>query len=115
MSFNSDVLKLREKFHLFQNRECALDSIRQNRNVYYEFLSMDQEYKEFILKYLTGETGVKLTYDVFFKKIFRPDIHPERLEGLLETLLGKRCRSEEYCPMKAFVFLKRHLWLSWIS
>ena len=54
MSFNSDVLKLREKFHLFQNRECALDSIRQNRNVYYEFLSMDQEYKEFILKYLTG-------------------------------------------------------------
>ncbi len=107
MSFNSDVLKLREKFHLFQNRECALDSIRQNRNVYYEFLSMDQEYKEFILKYLTGETGVKLTYDVFFKKIFRPDIHPERLEGLLETLLGEKVQVRGVLPNEGFRFSEK--------
>ncbi len=104
---NSDVLKLREKFHLFQNQETALAAVRRSADAYYEFLSMDQEYRDQILQFFTGEMGVKLTYDTFFKRIFRPDICPERLEGLLGALLGEAVQVKGVLPNEGFRFSEK--------
>ena len=45
-----------------------------------------------ISDFLSGTKTLPLTYDPFFKKMFNPDIHPERLEGFISSILGRKVK-----------------------
>ena len=45
-----------------------------------------------ISDFLSGTKTLPLTYDPFFKKMFNPDIHPERLEGFISSIIGRKVR-----------------------
>ena len=40
------------------------------------------------MEFMEGKKSLPLTYDPFFKKIFNPDIYPERLSRLISSIIG---------------------------
>lgn len=57
----------------------------------------EQQQKEF-MNFCTGEKGIKILYDSFFKEIMDPDAAPERLEELLSLILGQKIRILKVLP-----------------
>uniref|UniRef100_UPI003FF15681 PD-(D/E)XK nuclease family transposase n=1 Tax=Coprococcus sp. TaxID=2049024 RepID=UPI003FF15681 len=51
---------------------------------------MTQEWKNRFLGFMEGKKTLPLTYDPFFKKLFNPDIYPERLSSLISSIIGTR-------------------------
>ncbi len=77
--------------NVFKNitaKEEVLKSIYESQEMKreYEHLSMDIQKK--FLEFCMGMKGLPLSYDPFFKKIFDPEIYPERLSRLLTLILG---------------------------
>ena len=54
--------------------------------------------RERFLDFLRGARTLPLTYDPFFKAIFDPRLHPERLSGLISSLLGIPVKVKEILP-----------------
>jgi hypothetical protein len=67
----------------------ALSSLRKNPLVYQTFLAFDEPYRTELLRFIMGEESLPVTYDSVFQKIFDPYLHPERVEGLLSSILGQ--------------------------
>lgn len=55
------------------------------------FLALPKKNRKEFLDFCCGETGLYLCYDLFFKHVFDPYVHPKRLEKLLSALLGQEC------------------------
>jgi hypothetical protein len=47
---------------------------------------------------------MKILYDTFFKTIFNPDDHPERLKALLSVILGKKIKSIRRLNNESIIF-----------
>ncbi len=47
------------------------------------------------LNFMTGKSGLKITYDTFFKMVFDPYDTPERLESFLEQIVGQPVKIKE--------------------
>ena len=52
------------------------------------YRSLNKEWQQHFLDFCQGKKSLPLTYDPFFKKIFHPDIHPDRLSRLVSSILG---------------------------
>ena len=78
--------------------EMLLKELKTVPGLYNRFLAMDQDWKERFLDYCRGVKTLPLTYDPFFKRIFHPDIHPDRLSRFISCLLGMRVRVLRILP-----------------
>ena len=78
--------------------EMLLQELKKVPGLYNRFLAMDQGWKERFLDYCTGVKTLPLTYDPFFKRIFHPDIHPDRLSRFISCLLGMQVRVLRILP-----------------
>ncbi len=47
---------------------------------------------------MAGIRGVPIQFDPIFKKVFDPDIHPERLEDLISSVLGEKIKIDHVLP-----------------
>ena len=72
------------------SEEEALTHIKSEPEAYERFLNFTPNDRKIILEFIQGQRGLKITYDPFFKKIFSPTYHPERLESFLSELLGQQ-------------------------
>ena len=52
---------------------------------------------------MTGKKTLPLTYDPFFKCIFNPETHPERLESLLSSIIGQKVTIQLILPSENVV------------
>ncbi len=59
---------------------------------------MPKEWQGKFLRFCTGEGGLPITYDPFFKKVFDPEVHPERLSRLLSLVLGRKLKVRRALP-----------------
>ena len=59
------------------------------------FQELSQEQQEQILGFVQGNTGLPILYDGFYKYVFDPETHPERLEDFLSNLLGQEVKIQE--------------------
>lgn len=59
---------------------------------------MRPEWKERFMNFCLGKKTLPLTYDPFFKKIFHPDVHPERLSRLISSILGIEVKVKGILP-----------------
>lgn len=50
------------------------------------------QWKQRFLDYCQGKKTLPLTYDPFYKKIFHPDIHPDRLSRFISAILNRQVR-----------------------
>lgn len=81
--------KLYDCFPMIRTRKEVLEEIKENKNLMKTFDIWKEDQQEEFLDFCTGMKGVKLLYDSFFKEIFNPEYHAERVEALLSLLLGK--------------------------
>ena len=87
--------KLTDEFPLIQTRQEVLENIEGNKELKTLFFSWKKKHQEEFLDYCTGARGVKILYDSFFKYVFNPDCHRERLNTLLSILLKKKVKVQE--------------------
>lgn len=78
---------LKAYFPMIRDREEVLFQIRSSETLSCVFNTWKWEYQEEFLDFCTGVKGVRILYDTFFKELFNPNIHPERLEELLSLIL----------------------------
>lgn len=78
---------LKAYFPVIRSREGLLQRICEDEALQIVFDSWNKVRQEEFLDICTGERGVRILFDQFFKEIFDPDIHPERLEELLSLIL----------------------------
>ena len=69
-------------------KEEIIRELKSDPGLYGRYLSMGGEWKERFIGFCQGRKTLPLTYDPFFKMIFHPDIHPDRLSRLISSLLG---------------------------
>ena len=94
--------KLQQYFPIIRTREQILLEIKCNPalNVWFETLSEDSK-KEF-LDICSGEKGVKILYDSFFKSVMNPEVYPERLQDMLSCILGEEIASFHVLESSSF-------------
>ena len=85
-------------FPAIRSREELLQRIRSDSDMMAIFDSWSVEQREEFLDMCTGNRGVKILYDQFFKEIFAPDVHPERLEELLSLILKAKVKIVKILP-----------------
>ena len=68
--------------------EEIIRELKSDPGLYGRYLSMGGEWKNRFIGFCQGRKTLPLTYDPFFKMIFHPDIHPDRLSRLISSLLG---------------------------
>lgn len=90
--------KLQQKFPVIRTREQILQEIQADSYLLDRFQEWEPERQELFLDMFTGARGVKMLYDSFFKIVFNPDVHPERLEKLLSLLLGGKIKILKVLP-----------------
>ncbi len=71
------------------SREEAYDIICSSPVAMEQFHALSREHQEDILAFVQGSKGLPILYDGFYKYIFDPERHPERLESFLTEFLGQ--------------------------
>ena len=73
-------------FPPLSRNEC-LDKLRRNDQLYQKYNSLNTHWKEEFLDFMSGKKTLPLTYDPIFKKLFNPEIYPERLSDLISSII----------------------------
>lgn len=83
-----------------KTREEVLHEIWDNEKVYPAFRELNKIFQEEYIEFCMGVRGVKMTYDAFFKAIFDPEKHPERLSEMLSCVLGRKLKVKRALPLE---------------
>ena len=89
---------MQEVFPMLRAREQVLEEIQNNKHVRKIFESWEVKHQEEFLDICSGNRGVKVLYDAFFKEIMNPDVVPERLEELLSLILQTKVKILKVLP-----------------
>lgn len=81
-------------------RADVLLQIQNDPGTYAIFQSFASQEQEAFLGFCMGERGLKVTYDPFFKHIFNPESHPDRLNRLLSCILGQEITVRKVLPLE---------------
>ena len=81
-----------------QTKEEALERLCQSPALYRSYRRMNSSWKERFLDFCQGKKSLPLTYDPFFKYLFDPDIHGDRLSRFISSLLGFEVKILEALP-----------------
>ncbi len=91
----------------FQTENKVMQRLRESPLLYSDYQRLNPEWKQRFLDFCQGKKSLPLTYDPFFKRIFHPDVHPDRLSRLVSSLLGLEIELlQEYCLISLDVFRK---------
>lgn len=75
-----------------------LRRLKDTPRLYAAYQKLNSEWKQKFLDFCQGKVSLPLTYDPFFKSIFHPDIHPDRLSRFVSSLLGIFVRVVKVLP-----------------
>ena len=56
----------------------------------YRLLEKNPKWKQWFLDFVSGGRILPILYDAFFKRLFLPDIYPDRLSSLIGSIIGKK-------------------------
>ena len=86
---NGSPIDIHQLFPSRTEQEC-LAELRKHPRSYFAYQNMSPEWKNRFLGFMEGTKTLPLTYDPFFKKLFNPDIYPERLSSLISSIIGTK-------------------------
>ena len=89
---------LQQHFPMLQTRTEVKKLIYASPALRTIFLSWSEDQQKEFLDFCTGERGVKILYDSFFKEIFNPETTPERLEELLSLIMKQPVKILQVLP-----------------
>ncbi len=85
-----------------RTREEVMDIIMGDPEMKEQYERLKPEMKEQVVGFLEGSRSLCILYDNFFRKIFDPYIHKERVERLLSALLGQKVKIKDVLPRDGF-------------
>ena len=74
------------------DREEVIHALKSEAFLYPKFRKLTGELRERMIDFLSGTKTLPLTYDPFFKKLFNPDIYPDRLAGFISSILKRKVK-----------------------
>lgn len=89
---------IREMFPLISEDE-VVGRLKQDYRQFMRYQSFPEPLRQLFMEFMTGKKALPLIYDAFFKKIFEPEIYPERLEGLISSIIGERVKIRKVLPV----------------
>ena len=89
---------LQKHFPLLRSLEEVKSIIQQNPVLHNEFQRWKPVQQQEFLDFCTGERGVKILYDSFFKEIFNPEYAPQRLEEFLSAIMNQSVKILKVLP-----------------
>ena len=89
---------LQKHFPLLRSLEEVKSIIQQNPVLHNEFQRWKPVQQQEFLDFCTGERGVKILYDSFFKEIFNPEYAPQRLEEVLSAIMNQSVKILKVLP-----------------
>lgn len=89
---------LKDYFPMIRTRKEVLADIQGRQELLDEFESWKEDEQEEFLDFCTGVRGVKILYDSFFKEIFSPEFHRDRLEYFIGLILNCKVKIREILP-----------------
>ena len=95
---------LKKYFPVIRTREQVLGEINRSVRLSDKYNEWSMEKQELFLNLCTGEKGIKILYDSFFKEIMNPEYEPERMNDLLSVLLNKKVVIKEVLPLDSTRF-----------
>lgn len=78
--------------------EDVLKQFGQYPTTLHLYQNLNPAWQKRFMEFCTGCKTLPLLYDRIFKKIFQPDIHPERLEDLISCLLKQKVKIRDVLP-----------------
>lgn len=87
-----------EKKLISVTEEQVLEKLKETPRLYEQFRILDQKWHGRVKDFLEGKSSLPLTYDPFFKYIFNPEQHSDRLSGFISSLLGINVQVVEVLP-----------------
>jgi hypothetical protein len=95
---NTQTMELSEILGNPKTRKEVLAEIEKEEQSCQYFKSLPAALQEELIAFCMGNRGLKITYDPFFKFIFNPSIHPERLSELLSLIFGEEVEVVDVIP-----------------
>ncbi|WP_277239794.1 PD-(D/E)XK nuclease family transposase [Merdimonas faecis] len=89
---------LKSHFPIIRSKEEVRLIIRKNLRLEELFQSWTAGQQEEFLDFCSGNRGVKILYDSFFKEILNPENAPERLNELLSLILRQQVKILQVLP-----------------
>ena len=74
------------------DREEVIYTLKSDAVLYPKFRKLTGDLRERMIDFLSGTKTLPLTYDPFFKKLFNPDIYPDRLAGFISSILKRKVK-----------------------
>ena len=90
--------KLSQYFPVIRAREDISNEIENNEKLKTVFYSWSEEHREEFLEICTGNKGIKMLYDTYFKELLNPETVPERLSALLSVILKRKVTVKYVLP-----------------
>ena len=81
-----------------QTKEETLELLKRSPGLYRSYRALNDSWKEQFLDFCQGKRSLPLTYDPFFKYLFDPELHRERLSRFISSLLGFQVRILRVLP-----------------
>jgi len=81
-----------------QTKEEVIKALQLSPVLYRQYRELEENWQQRFMDFCIGKKTLPLTYDPFFKKIFHPDVHPERLSDFLSAILGQAVRVIRILP-----------------
>ena len=95
------AVDLKTYFPMIRTREEILSEISENQALQAMYRQWNAEQRNAFLDYCTGQRGVKILYDPFFKEILNPETDSARVEELLTLLLDRKVRILHVLPLES--------------
>ena len=84
--------RLQQYFPMIRTRHEVMNIIQSTPYLLSQFRSWEGDRQEEFLDFCTGERGIKILYDTFFKEIINPEYNPQRLESMLRAILRQKVK-----------------------
>ena len=84
----------------FSTEREILQELKKSPIFYGRYQALNSDWKQRFMDFCIGRKTLPLTYDPFFKRIFHPDIHPDRLSRLLSSLLDHEVKVIRILPIE---------------
>lgn len=88
MEMENNEFGMSEQTGLSKTESEVIENLKESPFLYRSYCRLNTEWKRRFLDFCRGKKSLPLTYDPFFKQIFHPDLHTERLSRLVSSLLG---------------------------
>ena len=89
---------LQKYFPMIRTREEVWQEISEKEKLLEIYQQWNREQQEEFLDFCTGNKGIKILYDAFFKEILNPESAPERLEEFLSLILEQKVKILKVLP-----------------